>query len=64
MNFILPFAGFCDRNFGGNVVAESEITTKNPNVQEKSIFYLLIHRKISNFALPIENIKHFNYLNL
>ena len=30
----MPFAGFCDRNFGGNVVAESEITTKNPNVQD------------------------------
>jgi len=30
----LPFAGFCDRNFGGNVVAESEITTKNPNTQD------------------------------
>ena len=34
MNFILPFAGFCDRNLGGNVVAESEITTKNPNTQD------------------------------
>jgi len=53
MNFILPFAGFCERNLGGNVVAESEITTKNPNVQEKSIFYLLISGKISNFAVLI-----------
>ncbi len=23
----MPFAGFCERNFGGNIVAESEITT-------------------------------------
>jgi len=34
IHFILPFAGFCERNLGGNVVAESEITTKNPNVQD------------------------------
>jgi len=27
IDFILPFAGFCERNFGGNVVAESEGTT-------------------------------------
>ena len=39
IHFILPFAGFCDRNFGGNVVAESEITTKNPNVQIKFILF-------------------------
>ena len=44
--FILPFAGFCDRNFGGNVVAESEITTKNPNVQEKYIFICLFPEKL------------------
>ena len=33
IHFILPFAGFCESNFGGNVVAESEDTTKNPNTQ-------------------------------
>ena len=39
IHFILPFAGFCERNLGGNVVAESEITTKNPNVQIKFILF-------------------------
>jgi len=44
IHFILPFAGFCERNFGGNIVAESEITAFFLHVQataQKSILKAL-----------------------
>ena len=37
--FILPFAGFCERNFGGNVVAESEGTFFLRYTQEFPVFF-------------------------
>lgn len=37
--YILPFAGFCGRNFWGNVVAESEGTAFSWHMQEGGVFF-------------------------